>query len=261
MGNNRELPPSRAFLVSCFCGAQVGVDPRAERRVVDCPECGASVDFVVSMDPRLKSPKVSIVLPRAAFAAQQAKAPAPPPPEIKAPKTVVNAPLPGAGLAAPCPCGATMIVDGESLTSEKTCTLCGTTYHVVLKRVPGTSRQEVILVPKKIVPVRRQTVLPPGAGSTRAGQSRVAKKPAGRTKVGNTRIGGKTVAKKGKAGAPGVQPVLCECGEMLYVHRQDLGRDIPCPRCGVLLHLHETLDPQTLVPRLEATPVKGRRRP
>ncbi len=235
---------------------------------MDCTKCGVSVDFVVSIDPRIKSPRVSIVLPRSAFAAFEVKpdgkkeAGPEPKPETRTRKAEPQDSPPGGGLAASCSCGATMIVDSEELTSIQTCTLCGTAFHVVIKRVPGSTRKEVILVPKKISPSRKSMVVPSSPPTPRAGVTRSTQKQGSRTKVTTARAGRKTVApRKSKPpveAPPGSQLVLCRCGQTLLVYRRDLGRDIPCQGCGILLHLHETLDPQTLSPKLEATPVRKR---
>jgi hypothetical protein len=260
--------PPKTYKVSCLCGADIAVDPRSERRAVDCPKCGVSVDFVVSIDPKFKSPRVSIVLPRSAFASFESPsedkggAAAQPKPEPKTRKGEPQDAPAGDGLATSCTCGATLIVDAEELTSVQTCTLCGTAFHVVLKRVPGSTRKEVILVPKKIAPSRKSIMAPSPPPSARAGATRLTQKQGPRTKVTTTRAGGKTVApRKNKSSGeapPGSQFVLCRCGETLLVYRKDVGRDIPCRGCGTLLHLHETLDPQTLRPKVEATPVRKR---
>ncbi len=246
------------------------MDPLKPQRSLVCPDCGVTLDFVVTMDDKSKSPKVSIVLTPRAFDAAQQKATSP----ASLPPLSQDQPSPGPVLAR-CPCGASMTVDEAELTSVQTCPRCGTAYHVVIKREPETNQRVAVLVAKDAPArpkerMRTKTESPaPVESKTKAGAKRVQRastqvrvptsarhSPAlgrARPKPGS-RPPGRSGAGRSKAPPatpPGTQSALCPCGERHFVRRSDLGREISCRRCGKLLSFVEVRDPQTLAPSVK----------
>jgi len=247
----RSARPTRVFTVSCPCGAQIAVDPKAENRSVACRQCGVSVDFVVTFDPKVKGSKVSIVVPRAALASGQSKPPAKPPSAERIQPDVAEF-SPAEQIIAACSCGARLMVDAVELTSVQTCDRCGASFHVVVKRIPGTPQREVILVPEEPFAGRKKMAKPPSSSD-----------PAPKTR--STKFGSKMkvarvpAPKKPKAPSeppPGTQPVRCPCGETLFVYRREVGKEKGCTGCGRTLRIEETRDPQSLAPKVVATPVR-----
>src|SRR5262245_14207865 len=84
----KEPEFKRVEKASCLCGAEVRIDPLSQERRVNCPNCGGTFDFVVTMDAAIRKSRVSLVLPRAALKAEGEsweKLPAAPEPAPKAP--------------------------------------------------------------------------------------------------------------------------------------------------------------------------------
>lgn len=247
----REESIGRIHKVSCPCGADVRIDPLKPDRNVTCPRCRLRIDFVVTIDPKSRRPRVSIVVPLNAvkpegesLAAVPAKtaprAPQPPPPRT------VRAVL------AECPCGAAFPVDASKLPGLQSCPRCKTSYHVTLKTEPGTRKKSALLVPQTPAPVPRARA----SGKTRLGLPPAG--PARAETVIPARRGVRTrtiVPPPAKAAPkpppevpPGAQAVPCPCGEIHIVRRKDLGHEVPCPTCGRTLRFEEVRDPQTLAP-------------
>ncbi len=139
--------------LSCPCGADIRIDARSTKRIVACPQCHLTLDFVVSMDPRTRKPRVALVM-----SADSLK---PPPAPVK-PKTAkvrtVRPPLANARpgmVTAPCSCGATLEIEADELAGDKTCDSCDTAYHMVVKLDRETGQKSAILVPKGPLPGRK----------------------------------------------------------------------------------------------------------
>jgi len=253
--------PSPAYhILSCLCGADVRVNPLSADRRVSCPACKSPLSFVVSMDQKLKKPRVSMVIPLGQMKTEgtslgsgptRAEPPAPPPAATRyaAGKTT-------RGVIASCVCGGTFPVSEEELTTIQSCPQCKVSYHVVVKR-DENKKKSAILVPVK--PIGHH------AGSHK---TFVASKPPpsstrtrGRTQGVPAMTRSQAVSKKARTQVsrvpppppqvpPGAQAIPCFCGATLVVRKRDLERGLTCGSCDRRLKFQETRDPQTLSPTL-----------
>jgi hypothetical protein len=252
-----EIP--RTFhKVSCPCGQDIRVDPMSQERRVVCRKCGMKVDFVVSIDPRLRKARVSIVVPRDAVkiegeslaARKSVPEPAPKAPPPPAPRTV--APRSGKTVRVPtgtCACGTSFPVDESELTSIQACPTCGTSYHVVVKLEPGTRKKTVILVPEK--PFARKEPPAPKPPPAKASQkTKTIAPPAVPARKGRATVAPTARTRAVPEVPPGAQAVACPCGDYVIVRRRDLKGELPCEACGRSLRFEEVRDPQTLAPRI-----------
>lgn len=261
--------PSPAFhTVSCLCGAEIRVDPLSRMRRVTCPDCKSPLDFVVSMDQKLKKPRVSIVIPLGLMktegpslgASAPKPKPAPPPPATRTALRPSGRTV--RGVIARCICGGSFPVNDEELTSVQSCPQCKVAYHVVVKRDVDKKRS-AILVPVKPVghhagQIKSLIAPKPLPSSTRT-RNRTQSVPAGAAKEPPPPARAQTVAKKGRTQVPRVPPppappgtvaVSCLCGQPLFVRRKDLERGLTCEGCDRRLRFQESRDPQSLAPIL-----------
>ena len=266
----KEDPSLRTIQkISCPCGAELRVDPRAANRRVTCPGCRNTFDFVVTMDASRKSSRLSLVLTRdvmhtegeslgAASATSDAEEPeqAPPPPKAApAPKSVAKvskkaAPKGSSASVANCECGATFpLEDTGELTSMQSCPQCNRTYHVVFRIEPGTKKKVPIVVPGKPI-VHRRTIPPSSRPASAADpMADVFTERRNRTKVSKKSV--RMPAGKLKPPPeipPGAQGVPCPCGQIFVVRRKDIGTEMACEACGKAAVFEEARDYQTLAP-------------
>ncbi len=242
------------FRISCPCGAALRLDVLTANRRQRCPSCNLSLSFVVTMDGRSKSPRVSIVVAPEAMNLEgeslavmsRSEEPAAPEPEPAPPprqrgKTVK-------GVLGTCSCGTSFPVDDEELTSIQACPNCGVEYHVVVKIERGTRTRTAILVPVKTTNVRRPSISPrvlvPPPPTRSVKRTQLPAK--GRTRV--------AVPKAPPVIPPGAQRVDCSCGEPLAVRKKDVLRGMACPSCGRALKFQEVPNPQTLSPVIRIRP-------
>jgi hypothetical protein len=162
----REKPPGTIQKVSCLCGAEVCVDPQNRDRQVTCPSCQSTFAFVVTLDPKLKDSRLSLVLSPAAMkraSESLAKAPA-----VPSPKPVTRAPKRSTGKTiqismATCECGAVFpLEDTGELTTLQSCPQCNKVYHVVFKIEHGTQKKSAMIVPQSpVIPSWARRRVPP----------------------------------------------------------------------------------------------------
>jgi hypothetical protein len=147
-----DKPPRGIQKVSCLCGAEVCVDPLSRDRQVTCPSCRSTFAFVVTMDPKLKNSRLSLVLSAAAMkraAESLSKAPATPEPKpiTRTPKRSSGRTIPAS--MAPCECGALFpLEDTGELTDLQSCPQCNRVYHVVFTVERGSKQRTGIIVPQ-----------------------------------------------------------------------------------------------------------------
>lgn len=268
-------PEFRRFeKASCLCGAEFRIDPLSQDRRVNCPSCGGTFDFVVTMDSAVKRSRVSLVLPRAALKTEGetweslAKAR---PESVQRAVTRVSKKDPAKRVGLPmaaCECGAEFpIVDTGELATMQSCPQCNLIYHVVFKLEPGTREKTALLVPEK--PKAQKSRIsgtpkeaPPAPEMPKRTQVRgrtqkvptitdaldTGKKNRTRAMTQATRPS-PTVKRKAPPEIPiGAQGVMCRCGEMFIVRRKDIGTKKPCEGCGKVATFEEARDPQTLAP-------------
>ncbi len=60
---------------------------------------------------------------------------------------------------------------------------------------------------------------------------------------------------------PGIQEIVCRCGERLQVRPEHLGKRGQCPRCGTQMNLEKARDPQTLEMKVRASEAPPPRKP
>jgi hypothetical protein len=248
-----ELSKKPDQRVSCPCGTTLKVDPMKGERRARCPSCGLVLDFVVTLNEKSRKPSVSIVVSPEAMnvgsetlatlphaKAKEVSPPEPAPAPSESARTRVGGRTVKAVLGS-CICGASFPVDDRELTSIQACPKCGIEYHVVVKLEPGTRKKTAILVPVKTVPVRRQTIPPPPAGTKSIKKTQVIKAGKGRTGA---------VPMPASPSVAGAQIVACFCGEQLQVRKRDVAPGLECPSCHRGLRFQEVIHPQTLQPMI-----------
>jgi hypothetical protein len=182
----RDKAPRTIQKVSCLCGAEVCVDPQSRDRQVVCPACRSTFAFVVTMDPKLKNSRLSLVLSPAAMkraGESFSEAPLSPPP-----KPVTRAPKRSSGKTihvsmARCECGAVFpLEDTGELTTLQSCPQCNRVYHVVFKIEHGSKEKSGIIVPQG-------PIAPPGGRIRAMPTSKPARSTTAPEKVAGTRPG------------------------------------------------------------------------
>jgi hypothetical protein len=151
----REKPPRSIQKVSCLCGAEVCVDAQNRDRQVTCPSCQSTFAFVVTLDPKLKDSRLSLVLTPAAM--KRASESLAKPPVVPPSKSVTRATKRLSGKTtqismATCECGAVFpLEDTGELTTLQSCPQCNRVYHVVFKIEHGTQKKSAMIVPQSPV--------------------------------------------------------------------------------------------------------------
>jgi len=163
----------------------------------------------------------------------------------------------------PCPCGERPLIRIKRFGRTQTCGACGALFKVE----PGKPPRIVFL---QLPPPKPKSAAPVGAAICACGTAlRVSAEHAGRDvkcpvcgrvsrfeKVRDPQTMTTTIRRIDASEAarppnrppsgPLAQPLLCSCGEQLFVSHEDLGKQAQCPSCGILMHLEKSRDPQTM---------------
>lgn len=100
--------------VSCPCGASLRIDPNETTQEMACPECGMTLEILVSTDPKTKQSRVGILV-----------------------KPMAVTPRTGKGKEvhiAKCVCGAQITIEEDRVDSVYTCVICSADYTASIRK-------------------------------------------------------------------------------------------------------------------------------
>jgi hypothetical protein len=236
--------------VSCPCGASLRIDPNETTQEMACPECGMTLEIVVTADPKTKQPKVGILVKPNAVTPRSGST-------GKGKETHV----------AKCVCGAQITIEEDRVDSVYTCVICDADYTAsIRKSKSGISTlvlRPLIAAPAKATTRRvgprgglpTKTTLAKGAkGAGAAPPTRSWKSPP---LTAQPQSGGAAAKEKmllmakGEVGAQEVafvgkdQLINCFCGAMILL-REGFNREIvKCPVCAKGYRIFLALQPKT----------------
>jgi predicted RNA-binding Zn-ribbon protein involved in translation (DUF1610 family) len=223
-----------AEAVDCFCGERVLVRSGLLGKEAQCPACGKVLKLEAFKDPQTF---VTRIRPSAAQIDQPGPVASL---ELLARRSGESPGVPGMPEAV-CPCGQRLSV--SKADREYACPGCGRIVKMQKTRDPQTmalSFKAVFADPRQPDPEPEPEPRPPppAAASTPTEPGFLEALPESQeAEVADFSAG---------------QPVICQCGEELLVGREDLGRHIQCPGCGVVMQLEEVRDPRTGLTTLRA---------
>lgn len=144
-------PHPNASNVSCPCGAQLMIDPNETTQEVACPECGQTLEIMVSVDPRTKQARLGILVKAGAVTPRQRKGKDSKGEEVHTAK---------------CVCGAQITIEPGGVDAVYTCAACGADYTASLKKSKGGGPSTLLLRPLTASPMtktpkRAVTKVPP----------------------------------------------------------------------------------------------------
>ncbi len=126
-------------------------------------------------------------------------------------------PPPPAGAAGQkCPCGAPVLVRPEHTGKDVKCPACGKTLRFEKVRDP----QSLTTVIRRVEVAAPKRAPPPAPAPTRPVDT--------------------------------MQPLLCTCGQQLFVGHEHIGKQAQCPSCGALMVLEKAKDPQSMATTVRA---------
>jgi hypothetical protein len=242
--------------VSCPCGASLRIDPNETTQEMACPECGMTLEIVVTTDPNTKQSKVGILV-----------------------KPMAVTPRTGKGKEvhiAKCVCGAQIKIEEDRVDSVYTCVICSAEYTASIRKSKSgistlllrplhaappkaTARRSAAKggpIPKAIVlkgPEKDKTTVtkvtrgaPPPTRSFRSPPI-----PAQPQSAGAAAKEKLLMLAKGEVGAQEVsfvgkdQLIACFCGGMILL-REGFNREIvKCPVCGKSYRVFLAQQPKT----------------
>lgn len=241
--------------VSCPCGASLRIDPNETTQEMACPECGMTLEIVVTVDPKTKLPKVGILVKPMAVTPRSGK--------DKGRETHV----------AKCVCGAQITIEEDRVDSVYTCVICDADYTASIRK-SKSGLSTLVLRPLVAAPAKSTPKKPSAKGGI---PKAIIVKPPEKTTV--TRVlkgappptrtwksppipqqpatGGAAAKEKllllaaGEVGAQEVshvgkdQLISCFCGGMILL-RDGFNREIvKCPVCSKGYRIFLALQPKT----------------
>src|SRR5882672_2021009 len=231
--------------VSCPCGASLKINPEETTQEMACPECGQTLEIVVTTDPTTKKSKVGILVKPTAVNPRSGKTK-----EIHVAK---------------CVCGAQITIEEGRVDSVYTCMICEAEYTATIKK-SRPAMSTLVLRPLVASPARNtgkrmkpkaaivvKSVMPPMTTGAPP-PTRSWKSPPITTQTASA--GGAAKEKllllaKGEVGAQEVsyvgkdQLITCFCGAMILL-REGFNREIvKCPVCGKGYRIFLALQPKT----------------
>jgi hypothetical protein len=240
--------------VSCPCGASLRIDPNETTQEMACPECGMTLEIVVTADPKTKQPKIGILVKPAAVNPRSGKTK-----EIHVAK---------------CVCGAQITIEEDRVDSVYTCAICDADYTATIKK-SKSGLSTLVLRPLIAAPAKHttrrvgprgglpgRTVVTPKVEKTTVTKVTKGAPPPTRTfkspPIPSQPQTGGAAAKeklmllaKGEVGAQEVsfvgkdQLITCFCGGMILL-REGFNREIvKCPVCGKGYRIFLALQPKT----------------
>ena len=238
--------------VSCPCGASLRIDPNETTQEMACPECGMTLEIVVTVDPKTKLPKVGILVKPGAVTSRSGK--------DKGKESHI----------AKCVCGAQITIEEDRVDSVYTCVICGADYTASIRKsksgIPTLLLRPLVTAPAKNTARR---VGPKGGltAKTVIEKSTVTKVTKGAPTPTRTwksppisqqpQTGGAAAKEKlllmakGEVGAQEVsfigkdQLIACFCGGMILL-REGFNREIvKCPVCSKGYRIFLAQQPKT----------------
>ena len=240
--------------VSCPCGASLRIDPNETTQEMACPECGMTLEIVVSVDPKTKLPKVGILVKPGAVTPRSGKDQGK---EVHIAK---------------CVCGAQITIEEDRVDSVYTCVICSADYTASIRKSKSgistlvlrpmappaprnTSKRTkggpipkaiVIKVPEKTTVTKVTKGAPP---PTRTWKSPpIPQQPQTGGGAAKEKL---LLMAKGEVGAQEVsyvgkdQLIACFCGGMILL-RDGFNREIvKCPVCSKGYRIFLALQPKT----------------
>lgn len=146
-------PHPNASSVSCPCGAQLTIDPDETTQETACPECGMTLEIVVSVDPRTKQAKLGILVKSGAVTSRQRKGK-----DAKGAETHT----------AKCVCGAQITIEPGGVDAVYTCSSCDADYTASLKKSRSGGSDTLLLRPLTAAPmskITRRSIVKPATSS------------------------------------------------------------------------------------------------
>ncbi|HLY12047.1 MAG TPA: hypothetical protein VKW04_22285 [Planctomycetota bacterium] len=241
--------------VSCPCGASLRIDPNETTQEMACPECGMTLEIVVTTDPRTKQSKVGILVKSTAVNPRSGKS-----------KDVH---------IAKCVCGAQITIEEDRIDSVYTCVICDADYTASIRK-SRSGLSTLVLRPLVAAPARAtarrvgprgglptKTIIAPKA-SEKTTVTKVTKGappptrtyksppiPAQPQSAGAASKEKLLLLAKGEVGAQEVsfvgkdQLISCFCGGMILL-RDGFNREIvKCPVCSKGYRIFLALQPKT----------------
>jgi hypothetical protein len=135
-------PHPNASSVSCPCGAQLKIDPDETTQEMACPECGQTLQIVVSIDSRTKQAKLGILVKAGAVTPRQRRGS-----DGKGEETHT----------AKCVCGAQLTIEPGGVDAVYTCSACNAEYTASLKKSRSGGSSTLLLRPLVASPLSRTT--------------------------------------------------------------------------------------------------------
>ena len=241
--------------VSCPCGASLRIDPNETTQEMACPECGMTLEIVVTTDPKTKQSKVGILVKQTAVNPRSGKTK-----EVHVAK---------------CVCGAQITIEEDRVDSVYTCAICDADYTATIRK-SKSGLSTLVLRPLIAAPAKNTTRRAGAKGGLPARTAPPAKLPEKTTVTKVTRgappptrtfksppipaqpqsAGSAAKEKlmllaKGEVGAQEIshvgkdQLIACFCGGMILL-RDGFSREIvKCPVCGKAYRIFLALQPKT----------------
>jgi hypothetical protein len=238
--------------VSCPCGASLRIDPNETTQEMACPECGMTLEIVVTVDSKTKLPKIGILVKPGAVTPRSGKG-----------KGEIH--------IAKCVCGAQITIEEEHVDSVYTCVICDADYTASIRKAKsGLSTlvlRQLVAAPAKSN-VRRvgprgglptKTSVPAKTTVTKVIKgapppTRSFKSPPIAATAANENAANREkmlLMAKGDVGAQEVsfvgkdQLIACFCGAMILL-RDGFGREIvKCPVCSKGYRIFVAMHPKT----------------
>jgi hypothetical protein len=213
-----------------------------------CPECGMTLEIVVTTDAKTKLPKVGILVKSASVTSRSGKG--------KGKEVHV----------AKCVCGAQITIEEDRVDSVYTCVICSADYTASIRK-SKSGLSTLVLRPLVAAPAARNTarrIGPRGGMPTKTTVTKVTKgAPTPTRSYRSPPITPPTVSEnsankeklllmaKGEVGAQEVmfvgkdQLISCFCGGMILL-RDGFGREIvKCPVCAKGYRIFVAMQPKT----------------
>ena len=236
------------------CGASLRIDPNETTQEMACPECGMTLEIVVSTDPKTKQSKVALLVKPMAVTPRSGK------------EKEVH--------IAKCVCGAQITIEEDRVDSVYTCVICSADYTAsIRKSKSGIStlllRPLVAAPPKNTTrrggprsgPIPKAIVIKPPEKTTVTKVTRGAPPPTRSFRsppipeqpqtAGAAAKEKLLMLAKGEVGAQEVslvgkdQLISCFCGGMILL-RDGFSREIvKCPMCAKAYRVFLARQPKT----------------
>lgn len=245
-------PVTDVSAVSCPCGASLKIDPNETTQEMACPECGMTLEIVVTVDSKTKLPKVGILVKPGAVTPRRGKGN-----EVHVAK---------------CVCGAQITIEEDRVDSIYTCAICDADYTATIRKSKSGLSTLVVRpltppaapAPTKAPPARR--VGPRGGLPTKTTVTKVIKgappptrsfrsppitpPPDSENAANKEKL---LLLAKGEVGAQEVsfvgknQLISCFCGGMILLRDGFSKEIVKCPVCSKGYRIFVAMQPKTKV--------------